>query len=108
MYKTIGLYKQMENPEEFIDFYEQVITPRLLCLPGVVKVEMTRLMASPFRESQDESAYFLMVETSFESPEALQQVLQSPEGMETVRLLVERAGESMTAFVGKSTEWISD
>jgi hypothetical protein len=29
MYKTIGLYKEIENPEEFVEFYMKEIVPRL-------------------------------------------------------------------------------
>jgi hypothetical protein len=70
----------------------------------VVKVEVTRLMPSPFRTVGEEECFFLMSETYFESPQAVQNALQSPEGMEVSRILMQNAGEFMTAYVGKSEE----
>jgi len=97
MYKTIGLYKRMPNEDEFLHFYSNVIVPKLLSLPGVIKVEVTQI--SPQSDSPDE--YFLMAETYFASPEALQQVLNSSEGKEVLSTMMEHAAPFLSSYIGK-------
>lgn len=101
MFKTIALYKQIEDPQSFIRFYVHEFVPKMLALPGVVKLEINHLypslMSGP--SSEEEPTYFLLCETYFESAEALDQLLKSPEGLELARLIMEEASEFMTAYV---------
>jgi uncharacterized protein (TIGR02118 family) len=103
MFKTIALYKEIEDAEAFEDFYVNEFIPKMLSLPGVVKLEVNRLLPAPFggRAESEEPSYFLLCETYFESAEALQRLLQSPEGMEAASVIMERASEFMTLYVGK-------
>lgn len=97
MYKTIGLYKRMPNEEEFLHFYTNEIIPRLLNIPGVIKVEVTQLIS----QTNSPDDYFFMAETYFASPEALQQVLNSEEGAEVFSTMLEHAKPYLSSFIGK-------
>jgi uncharacterized protein (TIGR02118 family) len=103
MFKTVGLYREMENPQAFETYYINQIVPKILKIPGVVRVEVTRIFPSPIQPSkQDGNSFFLMSETYFESSEALQNALSTPEGMEAARLIMEAAKNDLEVYVGKA------
>ncbi|MFC7439941.1 EthD family reductase [Laceyella putida] len=98
MYKTVGLYKRMDNEEEFYDYYTNVVVPQLLNIPGVLKVEVTRLHST---QISGDDTYFLMGETYFANYEAFQRVLSSPEGQAAITAMLNKAEDFMTAYVGQ-------
>ncbi|MBD1373616.1 EthD family reductase [Hazenella sp. IB182357] len=107
MIKTTALYKDISNQEEFIQFYTETFLPHLMSVPGVVKVKMTRLVPSPFENkiSENEAQYFLQCETYYESAEAFEQALKTPEGIEAAQCILEVASHFMTTYVGDETTY---
>ncbi|SEN34150.1 EthD family reductase [Lihuaxuella thermophila] len=102
MFKTIALYKDIEDAEAFEAFYVNEFIPKMLSLPGVVKLKVNRLLPAPFGErGGQEESYFLLCETYYESAEAMQKVIQSPEGLEAASMIMEKASKFMTVYVGK-------
>jgi uncharacterized protein (TIGR02118 family) len=98
MYKTVGLYKRMDNEDEFYDYYTNVVVPQLLNIPGVLKVEVTRLHST--RVSGD-SNYFLMGETYFANYESFQRTMTTPEGKAALATALKESSEFLTAYVGQ-------
>jgi hypothetical protein len=41
MYKTIGIYKNLKDIGEFERFYVSEVMPKMLKLPGVIKMNVT-------------------------------------------------------------------
>lgn len=98
MYKTIGLYKRMDNAEEFYDHFTNVVVPRLLNIPGILKVDVTRLHST---EMSNDSTFFMMIETYFVSYEGFQRVITSPEGQEALADILSLQADCLTAYVGQ-------
>lgn len=103
MFKVIGFYKKNEGIEEFIEYLKRVLIPRVLQVPGVVKVEYTDLVvsnSSPTPVTKDNDFAF-MCEIYFASPEALQIALESEQGKIITEVWVNQAANYMVAYVGK-------
>ncbi|WP_168188774.1 EthD family reductase [Thermoflavimicrobium daqui] len=102
MYKLIVLYKDIIDLESFEQFYYDHHVPRILKLNGIVKVEVTYLFpADEQQQSQTEPNYSLKSEIYFESPEAFEITVNSPEGVELIEEMLEYAGDKMIAYLGK-------
>ncbi|MBA4603222.1 EthD family reductase [Thermoactinomyces mirandus] len=103
MFKVIGFYKKEEGIEEFIEYLKNVLIPRVLQVPGVIKVEYTDLVvsnSSPTPVTKDNDFAF-MCEIYFASPEALQIALDSEHGKIITEVWVKHATNYMVAYVGK-------
>ncbi|TCS91975.1 EthD family reductase [Hazenella coriacea] len=111
MFKIVGLYRVHNQNEGFEQYYVNELVPRLLEIPGVIKVEVTRLAPSPFHDTlgvKEETPYFMQGDMYFESAESLQEALSSPEGIEVARLIIENAFEFVTLYVGDSYTFHSE
>ena len=103
MYKIIGYYKRKEGIEGFVEELKDVLIPRILQIPGVIKVEVTDLMvsnSSPTEVTPDNDFAF-MCEIYFASPEALQKILASEEGQTVAHTWINHAADYLVAYVGK-------
>ncbi|MGA8942690.1 MAG: EthD family reductase [Thermoactinomyces sp.] len=103
MYKVIGFYKKEEGIEDFIKYLKEVLIPRVLRIPGVIKVEYTDLMVSNSSPTPvtKENDFAFMCEIYFASPEALQIALESEQGKIITEVWVSQAANYMVAYVGK-------
>jgi uncharacterized protein (TIGR02118 family) len=79
--KVIVLYGHPSDPAAFDEHYATVHGPLVEKLPGLKLFEVSRVVGTP--EGGD-PPYYWIAELSFESQEALQAALGSPEGQETV------------------------
>jgi tetrahydromethanopterin S-methyltransferase subunit B len=102
MYKTIGIYKGIRNIDEFEKFYTQEVAPRILEVAGVIKMDFTRLYyTNAMKQPTGLEDVQFIVETYYESLEALQRALDSMEGRELTRLITGRFNGIVGAFLGK-------
>ncbi len=97
MVKLIALYRKPADVQEFDKHYEQVHTPLVLRMPGLRKLEVTRITGSPIGESK----YHLMAEMYFDSLDALNAANASPEGKAAARDLMSFAADVVTLFFGE-------
>lgn len=74
MKKLIALYKMPADEAAFMAHYEQVHTPLAKALPGLVKLEVTRIA----RTLVGEEGNFFMAELYF-TDEAFRDAMRSPE-----------------------------
>ncbi len=76
MVKLIALYTRPENAEAFDRHYREVHTPLVRKMPGLRRLEVSRISGSPMGEPR----YYLMAEMYFDDADALAAALDSDEG----------------------------
>lgn len=94
MVKLIALYKKPENVAEFEKRYFEEHIPLANKMPGLRRVEISRMVGSPMGESP----YHLMAELYFDNMDALKAAMSSPEGKE--------AGKNIMSFAKEITTMI--
>jgi uncharacterized protein (TIGR02118 family) len=100
MVKLVALYKRPVDTAEFDRHYDTVHTPLVQKYPGLRKFETTRLTGAPLGEAR----YHLMAEMSFDSKDAMDAALASPEGKAVARDLMSFASGIVTVFFGDVEE----
>ncbi|WP_018131972.1 EthD family reductase [Effusibacillus pohliae] len=89
MVKLVAIYRKPENMEEFDRHYNEVHAPLAAKMPGLLKLEVSKVYGTPMGESD----LHLIAEMYFETKEALANALSSPEGR--------AAGKDLMGFAGK-------
>ncbi|MCP3772757.1 EthD family reductase [Paenibacillus sp. MZ04-78.2] len=89
MVKLIAIYRKPENIEDFDKHYAEVHAPLAAKMPGLLRLEVSRIYGTPMGESD----LHLMAEMYFDDKQALVQALSSPEG--------KAAGKDLMGFAGK-------
>lgn len=97
MVKLIALYKKPDDTAEFDSHYNGVHTPLIRKYPGLRKFEITRLTGAPLGEAK----YYLMAEMYFDSKDAMDAALASPEGKAGAKDLMRFAAHLVTVFYGE-------
>lgn len=97
MIKLIALYRKPSEPEEFDKHYTDVHTPLVERYPGLRKLEITRITGAPIGETK----FHVMAEMYFDSKDAMDAALSSPEGKAVARDLMSFAAEVVTVFHGE-------
>ncbi|REG86352.1 EthD family reductase [Algoriphagus antarcticus] len=80
MIKLTVLYNHPEDPAAFESYYAATHMSLVSTINGVLKAEVTKFLPEA---DGSKPAYYRMAELYFESPEALQQSMDSPEGQAT-------------------------
>jgi uncharacterized protein (TIGR02118 family) len=76
MVKLVALYKKPANIQEFDQHYFDTHLPLAAQIPGLKRVEVSKISGSPAGESE----YHLIAEMYFENMDALKAGMSSPEG----------------------------
>jgi uncharacterized protein (TIGR02118 family) len=100
MIKLVALYRKPSDPESFDKHYFNIHIPLVKKIPGLKKIEVTRISGAPMGEAQ----YYLMAELYYDSMEALNAANASPEGRATVKDLMSFAADVVTLFFGDIAE----
>ncbi|WP_163100553.1 EthD family reductase [Peribacillus alkalitolerans] len=98
MVKLIALYKHPENKEAFDQHYFGHHAPITAKIPGLQKMEVTRVVGSPMG---GEGKYYIMCEMYYESHEALKAAMKSDEGRASGKDLMSFAGDLVTLMIGE-------
>ncbi|MFD3447400.1 EthD family reductase [Microbacteriaceae bacterium 4G12] len=101
MIKMIALYKHPENKEAFDEHYFNVHGPITAKIPGLRKMEVTKIVGSPMG---GEGKYYLMCEMYYDSHEDLKNGMRSVEGKASGKDLMGFAGELVTLMIGEEVE----
>ena len=80
MHRVLVLYRTPEDPEAFQDYYLNTHMPMAATLPGVRSLRYSFDLSAP----DGPAPYFGVSEVEFESPEALQAVMASPDGQKVM------------------------
>ena len=97
MTKLIALYRKPSDVAEFDSHYNSVHTPLVRKYPGLRKLEITRITGAPIGETK----YHLLCEMYFDSKDAMDTALSSPEGKAVARDLMSFAADLVTVFIGE-------
>lgn len=89
MVKLVAIYRKPEDVEAFDKHYFEVHAPLAEKMPGLLKMEVSKIVGSPAGESD----LHLMAEMYFESKEAMMEALSSPEGR--------ASGKDLRGFAGQ-------
>lgn len=102
MFKTVGIYKKMDNIREFEEFYISEFMPRMLQLPGVLEMKINKVMPTQL-PNQDPGLQEieLIVETYYKSPETIKHLMATKEGKELADLLISKGQGKFGAFVAQ-------
>ncbi|MFD1737166.1 EthD family reductase [Bacillus salitolerans] len=98
MVKLIALYKHPEDKQAFDAHYFGTHAPITAKIPGLQKMEVTRVVGSPMG---GEGKYYLMCEMYYESHEALKTAMKTDEAKASGKDLMSFAGELVTLMIGE-------
>lgn len=101
MVKLIALYKHPENKEEFDQYYFETHAPLTAKIPGLRKMEVTRIVGSPFG---GEGKYYILCEMYYDSHEALQTAMKTDEGKASGKDAMNFAGDLITLMIGEELD----
>jgi len=96
--KLIALYKHPENKQKFDDHYFDTHSPITAKIPGLLKMEVTKIVGSPMG---GEGKYYLMCEMVYENHEALKQAMKTDEAKASGKDLMTFAGDLVTLMIGE-------
>lgn len=107
MFKTVGIYKNIVDIDKFEKYYVSEVIPRMLRLPGVIKMEVTSLFHASEQQAQGIDQAQLIIETHFESAETLKKLSSSPEGQEIAKFIINNQAGELASFVGREKSFYS-
>ncbi len=96
MIKLVALYRRPSDTAVFDRHYDEVHLPLGRKYPGLRRVEITRITGAPLGDVR----YYLMAEMYFDSRDAMDTALSSPEGKAVARDLMSFAANDVTIFFG--------
>ncbi|EIT85821.1 Ethyl tert-butyl ether degradation EthD [Fictibacillus macauensis ZFHKF-1] len=97
MVKLIALYKTPQDQHAFDEHYYGTHTDVTKKIPGLRKMEVTKIVGSPMGESK----YYLLCEMYYDNHEALQAGMKSAEGRASGKDLMSFAGDLVTMMIGE-------
>lgn len=100
MAKLLVLYNKPADPAAFDAHYQGTHAPLVRKVPGLRSFTISK---NPVSAPRGEPAYYQVVELNFDSLEALQAGLGSPEGAATARDLRNFAGAGVTMLIYDTT-----
>jgi uncharacterized protein (TIGR02118 family) len=100
MVKLIALYRTPPDTAVFDEHYRNVHTPLVLKLPGLKRIEVSKITGAPIGETP----YYLHAEMYFDTQEAMDRALASAEGRASAKDLMSFAGNIVTLFYAEVQE----
>lgn len=97
MIKLIALFRKPDNVEAFDTHYHQVHIPLVKKMPGMKKLELTRITGAPIGETK----VHMMAEMYFDDQDAMNASAASPEGKAAMKDLMGFAANLVTLFHGE-------
>ncbi|MDP9727657.1 EthD family reductase [Alicyclobacillus tolerans] len=101
MAKLIAIYRQPEDVKAFEDHYQNIHAPLAMKMPGLEKIEVTRIESDAMGQP---SEYYLLAEMYFKSQAELQSAMRSPEGKAAAKDLMGFAGKIVQMVIGETVE----
>lgn len=97
MVKLIALYKRPSDIEKFDNHFDSVHVPLVRKVPGLRRLEITRITGAPIGESK----YHAMLELYFDDRDAMDRSVATAEGKAVLRDVMTFASSLLTAFHGE-------
>ncbi len=100
MVKLIALYKKPSDIEAFDDHYNNKHTPLIKKMPGLRKLEVSKITGAIGGEAR----FYILAEMYFESEDALNAAMASPEGKAAGKDLMDFAGGLVQMMIAEVME----
>lgn len=100
MVKLIALYKQPEDQKVFDEHYFNTHTPITKKIPGLRKMEVTKIVGSPMGKSD----YYLLCEMYYDDHDALKAAMKTDESKASGKDLMSFAGDIVTLMIGEEVD----
>ncbi len=100
MVKVFAFYKNIRDMNRFLEFYTNVLIPKINKLPGIVDTNIIHLDSMTPDVPQDLDGLQMIVESIHQSKESATTVLTSPEGLEISQLLADSSLAEMYIYWG--------
>jgi uncharacterized protein (TIGR02118 family) len=97
MVKLIALYKQPEDTQAFDEHYKNIHTPITKKIPGLRKMEVTKIIGSPMGKSD----YYLLCEMYYDDHDSLKTAMRTDEAKASGKDLMSFAGDLVTMMIGE-------
>lgn len=97
MIKSISMFSEVEDLEEFEEFYVKNVCKAHLSLPGVLSVKISSVHQTT-EASQKYNGVQVMIETYYESPEIMHQILQSDDAQKIFEMVSNLPSGNMSSF----------
>lgn len=101
MMKVVALYKRPDDVDSFMQHYRDVHMPLVEKVPGLTKLEVSRVTGDPFG---GEPPYFLMAVMSYPDKATYKTAMRSPENQAVGRDVMGFARDLVTAIVCEDVE----
>ncbi|MCL6600018.1 MAG: EthD family reductase [Alicyclobacillus macrosporangiidus] len=101
MVKLVVLYRHPADKAAFDAHYEQVHLPLARQIPGVERLEVTRVRGDAMG---GEAPYYLMAEMYFKDEETYRQAMKSSENRSAAKDVMSFAGDLVSMMVGDVVE----
>lgn len=98
MVKVIALYKHPEDKAKFDEHYFGTHAPITKKIPGLRKMEVTKVTGSPMG---GEGKYYLMCEMYYDSYEAMKVAMKTDEAKASGKDLMSFASDLVTLMIGE-------
>jgi uncharacterized protein (TIGR02118 family) len=96
--KLIALYTQPENPTEFDQKYFGTHVPLIEKVPGLLKMEVAKVSKNLMGGA---TPYYMIAELTFESMDALNAAMSSPEGQAAGQNIMSFAASNVTLLASE-------
>ena len=100
MVKLIALFRKPDNIESFDTHYLQVHIPLIEKMPGLKKLEVTRITGAPIGDTK----FHMMAEMYFDNQDSMNVATASREGKAAAKDLMAFAANLVTMFHGETKE----
>jgi hypothetical protein len=94
MIKTTSIFRNIEDPDSFQTFYENIF-PEIHQIPGIVETNITRI------DEQNVAGIQLIIDTFYESEAAMQNVLVSSDAQILMNQVVQSSVAEFYFFIGE-------
>ena len=101
MVKLIALFRDPVDKERFDEHYSQIHMPLAKAMPGLQKIEVTRIAGTPMGT---EAGYYLLTQMYFADRESLDAAMNSREGRAGGKDLAGFAGKLVSMMIGEVVE----
>lgn len=101
IYKLTVLYRNVYDRDQFVSYHKKEIAPRMLIIPGVMKVTLTSIQPLQMDPNvSQEGEFCFMGETFFVNKQAFETALQSQAAMEAAEFFLTDVLNDNSIYIG--------
>lgn len=105
MYKTIGIYTDITDKQKFEKYYVDQIVPRMIKFPGVIKLKISKLIATTREIPTSFRDLKFIIETYFETIDDVRELVNTSEGKEIIKLILDNPYGTCGRYIGEGNSF---